>query len=57
MNFLYKDGLHLLDSGKELLVRYFDFSINNFTRSIQTPKLEGTILNKKNEELYEIENF
>ena len=57
MNFLYKDGLYLLDSGKELLVRYFDFSINNFTRSTQTPKLEGTILNKKNEELYEVGNF
>ena len=32
MNFLYKDGLHLLYSGKELLAKIFYFNRNNFLR-------------------------
>ena len=32
MNFLYKDGLHLLYSGKELLAKKIYFNINNFLR-------------------------
>ena len=32
MNFVYKDGLQLLYSGKELLAKSFYFNINNFLR-------------------------
>ena len=32
INFLYKDVLHLLYSGKELLAKNFYFTINNFLR-------------------------
>ena len=47
MNFLYKDGLNLLCSGKEYLAKKFYFNINNFLPSKHTPELKGSSLNEK----------
>ena len=64
MNFLYKDGLHLLYSGKELLAKKIYFNINNFLRkrtkyipSKYNPELEISSFNKENKELSEMESF
>ena len=34
---LYKDGLHLLESGKKILANYFIVNCNIFSRNIHTP--------------------
>ena len=36
---LFKDGLHLLDTGKRLLANNFIFNLNNFLYQIQQPIL------------------
>ena len=36
---LFKDGLHLLDSGKRILANNFIFNLNNFLCQIQRPVL------------------
>ena len=36
---LFKDGLHLLDTGKRLLAHNFIFNLNNFLYQIQQPIL------------------
>ena len=36
---LFKDGLHLLDTGKQILANNFVFNVNNFSYQVQQPIL------------------
>ena len=36
---LFKDGLHLLETGKQILANNFVFNLNNFSHQVQQPIL------------------
>ena len=36
---LFKDGLHLLETGKQILANNFVFNLNNFSYQVQQPIL------------------
>ena len=36
---LFKDGLHLIDTGKQILANNFVFNLNNFSYQVQRPIL------------------
>ena len=48
MNFLYRDGLHVVIFRSRLLANNFYFNSNNFFAKTHTPELEESSFNKEN---------